>query len=86
MVVYIYYFFVPLKVAKLIAHIIIWYTALSYFVLFQIVFCHLLPNFAECWWDSLILDVLICNGLGIWIGMEICKKLEMRNYHWESIK
>ena len=48
-------------------------------------FAHLLPNFAECWWDALILDVLICNGVGIWFGMFICKQLEMRNYHWESI-
>ena len=49
-------------------------------------FTHLLPNFAECWWDTLILDVLLCNGLGIWIGMVICRKLEMHDYHWESIK
>ena len=52
----------------------------------QVAFTHLLPNFAECWWDTLILDVLLCNGLGIWVGMVICRKLEMHNYHWESIK
>ncbi|WAR15799.1 PTSS-like protein, partial [Mya arenaria] len=40
----------------------------------------------ECWWDSLLLDVVVCNGLGIWIGMALCRSLEMRNYHWESIK
>jgi Phosphatidyl serine synthase len=49
-------------------------------------FAHLLPNFAECWWDALLLDVVICNGLGIWLGMFIARKLEMRNYRWESIK
>ena len=49
-------------------------------------FAHLLPNFAECWWDALLLDVLLCNGLGIWLGMYVCRKLEIRNYHWESIK
>ena len=49
-------------------------------------FTHLLPNFAECWWDAWGLDVLLCNGLGIWLGMFVCKMLEMRNYHWESIK
>ncbi|KAG7207560.1 hypothetical protein KM043_009185 [Ampulex compressa] len=32
----------------------------------EIAFAHLLPNFVECWWDALILDVLVCNGLGIW--------------------
>jgi hypothetical protein len=25
---------------------------------------HMLPNFNECWWDSWVLDVLICNSLG----------------------
>ncbi|XP_054158876.1 phosphatidylserine synthase-like [Oppia nitens] len=52
----------------------------------EMAFAHLLPNFAECWWDSIVLDVLICNGLGIWFGMWICRMLEMRTYKWESIK
>ncbi|XP_054732607.1 phosphatidylserine synthase isoform X2 [Anastrepha obliqua] len=52
----------------------------------EITFAHLLPNFVECWWDALILDVLICNGLGIWVGLKICKALEMREYKWASIK
>ncbi|XP_011204719.2 phosphatidylserine synthase isoform X1 [Bactrocera dorsalis] len=52
----------------------------------EITFAHLLPNFVECWWDALILDVLICNGLGIWVGLRICKALEMREYKWASIK
>jgi phosphatidylserine synthase 1 len=52
----------------------------------EMAFAHLLPNFAECWWDALVLDVLLCNGLGIWLGMVVCRTLEMRNYHWESIK
>lgn len=52
----------------------------------EIAFAHLLPNFLECWWDSVILDVLICNGLGIWCGLKICKVLEMREYKWVSIR
>ncbi|XP_077288903.1 phosphatidylserine synthase 1 homolog l(3)77CDf isoform X2 [Arctopsyche grandis] len=52
----------------------------------EIAFIHLLPNFLECWWDSIILDVLICNGLGIWCGLAICKALEMREYKWVSIR
>lgn len=47
---------------------------------------HLLPNFAECWWDQVILDILLCNGGGIWLGMTACRFLEMRTYHWASIK
>ena len=52
----------------------------------EMVFGHLLPNFYECWWDNLVLDVLICNGAGIFTGMQVCKFLEMREYKWESIK
>jgi phosphatidylserine synthase 2 len=29
---------------------------------------HWMPNFAECWWDHIILDVLVCNALGIFLG------------------
>ena len=52
----------------------------------EMAFGHLLPNFYECWWDYMILDVLLCNGLGIFTGMQVCKWLEMREHHWESIK
>lgn len=52
----------------------------------EIAFAHLLPNFIECWWDALILDVLICNGFGIWCGLKICQILEMREYKWVSIR
>lgn len=52
----------------------------------EVAFAHLLPNFVECWWDALILDVLICNGFGIWCGLKLCKILEMREYKWVSIR
>lgn len=50
------------------------------------VFAHLLPNFKECWWDAIFLDIVLCNGLGILFGMSVCKVLEMRSFHWESIR
>lgn len=34
------------------------------FVGLQLTFRHMLPNFNECWWDSIILDILICNWFG----------------------
>ncbi|CAH0557565.1 unnamed protein product [Brassicogethes aeneus] len=52
----------------------------------EVFFAHLLPNFLECWWDSLILDVLVCNGFGIYCGLKICEILEMREYKWVSIR
>lgn len=66
-------------------HGILWTISITWEIT-EMAFSHLLPNFAECWWDAWVLDVLICNGLGIWLGMYVCRKLEMRNYHWESIK
>lgn len=52
----------------------------------EVQFAHLLPNFVECWWDALILDVVLCNGIGIWVGLKFCKTLEMREYKWVSIR
>ncbi|KAF1747042.1 hypothetical protein GCK72_023500 [Caenorhabditis remanei] len=72
--------------ALLIRHgVLCWYISIAW-ELTEIVFTQLLPNFAECWWDAIILDVLICNGLGIFAGLQVCKFLSMRNYHWESIR
>lgn len=34
------------------------------FELMELTFQHMLPNFNECWWDSWILDVALCNLLG----------------------
>ena len=52
----------------------------------ELFFAHVLPNFAECWWDAIIFDVLICNGLGIHIGMLLCRWMEFKHFQWESIK
>lgn len=47
---------------------------------------HQLPNFAECWWDHWILDVLVCNWLGTYLGMKSCEYFEMKHYSWRGIK
>ena len=54
--------------------------------LIELCFKHWLPNFAECWWDSWLLDVLLCNGLGIYLGQRICERLEMRAYRWTRLQ
>ncbi|KAG2174799.1 hypothetical protein INT43_005861 [Umbelopsis isabellina] len=43
---------------------------------------HQLANFAECWWDHWILDVLICNWAGIYLGMKTCQYFEVKHYSW----
>ncbi|KAI1305373.1 Phosphatidylserine synthase 1 [Halotydeus destructor] len=72
--------------AMLVRHYGICWTISCMWEITEVVFAHLLPNFVECWWDALILDVLLCNGIGIYLGMWMCKKLEMRKYNWESVK
>lgn len=52
----------------------------------ELFFAHILPNFYECWWDAILFDVLLCNGCGIYVGMMLCRKLEVRQFYWESIK
>ncbi|KAF5317800.1 hypothetical protein D9619_012676 [Psilocybe cf. subviscida] len=39
---------------------------------------HQLANFAECWWDHWILDVLICNWFGTYLGM--------KPYEWRGFR
>ncbi|XP_017461940.1 PREDICTED: phosphatidylserine synthase 2-like, partial [Rhagoletis zephyria] len=46
---------------------------------------HQLPNFSECWWDHWIMDALLCNGLGIYLGMHSLKYLSMKPYDWRGL-
>lgn len=72
--------------AVLVRHYGICWTISVTWEITEMAFAHLLPNFIECWWDAFVLDVLVCNGLGIYCGMLICRKLEMRKYNWERFK
>jgi len=53
-----------------------------FFEFLEITFKHWLPNFQECWWDSLILDVLLCNALGIYAGHLFIKRFQMKSFKW----
>mmetsp|Transcript_827 Transcript_827/g.1823 ORF Transcript_827/g.1823 Transcript_827/m.1823 type:complete len:408 (+) Transcript_827:1813-3036(+) len=52
------------------------------FEFLEITLRHQLPNFWECWWDSLIFDVIVCNGGGIFLGYLTCKFCGMKEYYW----
>jgi phosphatidylserine synthase 2 len=52
------------------------------FEFMEITLRHQLPNFWECWWDSLIFDVLLCNGVGIYLGYLTCSFFNMKQYYW----
>ncbi|TFK27595.1 phosphatidylserine synthase 2 [Coprinopsis marcescibilis] len=47
---------------------------------------HQLPNFAECWWDHWVLDVLLCNWLGTYLGMKVCQYFEVKPYEWRGFR
>ncbi|KAG0767124.1 hypothetical protein G6F29_004134 [Rhizopus arrhizus] len=47
---------------------------------------HQLNNFAECWWDHWILDVLLCNWLGIHVGMKFCQYFSCKEYSWVGFR
>ncbi|KAL0961514.1 hypothetical protein HGRIS_006455 [Hohenbuehelia grisea] len=47
---------------------------------------HQLANFAECWWDHWILDVLLCNWIGTYLGMKVCQYLEVKPYEWRGLR
>ncbi|XP_049932322.1 CDP-diacylglycerol--serine O-phosphatidyltransferase 1-like isoform X2 [Nymphaea colorata] len=55
------------------------------FEMMELTFRHMLPNFNECWWDSIILDILICNWFGIWAGMRTVRYFDGRTYEWVGI-
>jgi len=55
------------------------------FELLELTFQHLLPNFNECWWDSWLLDVAICNWLGIATGMWTVRYFKSKEYNWRGI-
>ena len=43
---------------------------------------HQLPNFNECWWDSAVMDFILCNGGGIFLGWLTCRFFKMKEYDW----
>ncbi|MBA0563191.1 hypothetical protein Golob_008189 [Gossypium lobatum] len=55
------------------------------FELMEFTFRHMLPNFNECWWDSIILDILTCNWFGIWAGMHTVRYFDGKTYEWVGI-
>ncbi|KNC48246.1 phosphatidylserine synthase [Thecamonas trahens ATCC 50062] len=46
----------------------------------------MLPNFGECWWDQLIMDILVCNGGGMMLGLYLGGYFEMKEYNWVGFR
>lgn len=48
------------------------------FELLELSLRHMLPNFNECWYDSWVLDVAVCNVVGIVAGMATVRWLDCK--------
>ncbi|BBN16349.1 phosphatidylserine synthase 2 [Marchantia polymorpha subsp. ruderalis] len=55
------------------------------FEMMEVTLNHMLPNFNECWWDSIILDIMICNFFGIWAGLSTVRYFEGKTYEWVGL-
>lgn len=47
---------------------------------------HILPNFVECWWDHLLLDLFGCNFFGMLAGYALIVIYDMPRFHWVKDK
>lgn len=61
--------------------VMVWIMSIG-FEIQELTFRYWLANFNECWWDSLILDVLGMNLVGILLGHWIIKKFNIPHIHW----
>ena len=62
-----------------------WYLAWACsigFEICEITFRHWLPNFYECWWDHLFLDLFGCNLIGIILGHYTIKYFGSSRLRW----
>lgn len=56
------------------------------FELIEISFRHWYPNFWECWWDSLLMDLFGCNMFGIILGAYTIKYSGVSRINWVYTK
>ena len=43
---------------------------------------HWQPNFNECWWDHILVDVLVCNAFGIFVATAVLRRAGLREFDW----
>jgi len=52
----------------------------GFFEVLELSLQHILPNFRECWWDHIILDMMLCNAAGMLLAKLVLKMLAMKSY------
>ncbi|OQR81493.1 phosphatidylserine synthase, partial [Thraustotheca clavata] len=54
------------------------------FELLELIFQFVIPDFQECWWDSLFMDLFGANFIGMCLGHLTLKYLETKKYDWSG--
>ena len=63
-----------------------WQMCITYSLAFEVAelsLAWMIPEFQECWWDSIFMDVLGANMLGMFLGHLTLNWLSCRAYNWE---
>jgi len=55
------------------------------FEMVELTFKHWLNNFAECWWDSVIMDLIIANTGGMLVGLLFIKIFKIKEYSFKDL-
>lgn len=53
-----------------------------FFEFLEMTFEHILLNFQECWWDHWIVDVLICNNIGLFAGLYVLRLFQGKEHNF----
>ena len=61
-----------------------WFNSIV-FEFVEMSFEHWMPNFAECWWDHWIMDVLTANLGGIILGHMVMHYFSVKQYRWMNV-
>lgn len=48
----------------------------------ELSFQHILPHFRECWWDHILMDILLTNTPAIIIGLKLVDYFGIQRYDW----
>ncbi|CAI5702550.1 unnamed protein product [Peronospora effusa] len=60
-----------------------WVLSIAFEIL-ELALQFVIPDFQECWWDSLLLDMLGANMLGMCLGRVTLWLLESKEYDWSG--
>lgn len=55
--------------ALIIPHPLLLCSSSVIFEVVEMILIPFIPSLAECWWDSLLMDIFGCNALGIFVGL-----------------